>query len=227
MNIWSKMIAALQGELTETEESLADRQALHILDNEVSRVAVELQRSRDALAELMANQLQAATEVQQCQATITELESYAFQAIAQKNESLAMDVAEKIVEMESQTEHKTEILNSYRSSVKTLQRMIVQADLNLKRLKQQLAILKATESVQRAQAAIAARPSDGKPSMHTAQESLERLKQRQAKKAAQFQVTQEIEGSARKDALLEKLENAGIKTSSTKAIDVLNRLKQE
>jgi len=227
MNIWSKMIAALQGELTETQESPADRQALLILNQEVSRVAVELQRSRDALAELMANQQQAETEVQQCRTTIAELEGYATKALAQNNESLAMDVAEQIVEMESQKEHKTEIFNSYQSSVKGLQQMIIQADLNLKRLKRQLDILKATESVQRAQAAIAARHSSGKPRIHTAQESLERLKQRQANKAAHFQVTQDIDGSVRKEALLEKLEQAGIKTSSSKANDVLTRLKQE
>ena len=227
MNIWAKMISALKGEPTAAGEAKADTRALRILDDEIRTASVELKQSRDALAELVAKQKLAADTIKRTQQRIAEHEDYARQAMAQENETLALEVAEKIVELEEQVQHEADIRDSYTSAIKDLQRVINQAEMNVKRLKQQLDTVKATESVQRAQATIAKRHGNGSTKLQTAQDSLDRLKQRQAKKAAQFYTEQDTETENRKDALLEKLEQAGINTGSAKANSVLDRLKRK
>ncbi|MFQ3228950.1 PspA/IM30 family protein [Reinekea sp.] len=226
MNIWAQLIRALKGEQNEIGETLLDSHAIDILDNEVRVASVELKKSRDALAELMAKQVLANEQVEAVASAINEHENYALKALEKGDEDLALEVAEKIVSLEADKVQETSIRDAYQQSLKELQRIIKQAELNLKRLKQQVNTIKATESVQRAQAAVAARHSGSNKRLQTAQESLERLKERQSMKAARFEAVKATDGNARKDALLEKLEKAGIKTGSKDANDVLNRLKK-
>ena len=227
MNIWASMIQALKGESADTRGAQADAEALRILDAEIRSASLGVKQSRDALAELVVKQKLAEEEIKQTQQLIAEHEEYARQALAQNNETLALEVAEKIVELEETQRHKTDIRNSFQQAIKDLQRQINQAEMNAKRLKQQLDTVKATQSVQRAQASIAQRDGQKNTSLQTAQDALERLQQRQAKKAALLVTTQDDDADKRKDALLEKLEQAGITSGSASANAVLNRLKRK
>jgi phage shock protein A len=85
--------------------------------------------------------------------------------------------------------------------------------------------VKATENVQRAQSAVAARYSGTDSKMRTAADSLERIKQKQAEKSARFAAAEEIAATENSDELSEKLKAAGITKSGTNAQDVLARLK--
>ena len=102
-----------------------------------------------------------------------------------------------------------------------------QAEGNIKRLKQQVDVVKATESVQKAQLAVSQRYGGSQAKMHTALESLERIKQKQAERGARMEAAAElaVEGSP-DQALEEKLRAAGITPASGSADSVLERLKQ-
>ena len=227
MRFWANMVSALKGEEDVEGESSADARALKLLDEEVRQAALELHQAKDALAELMATQKLADEQVQKKQSQIHEHEGYARQALEQNEEALALEVAEKIVELEAEKEHELEILAEYTRSVKAAQRNVRQSDQSLKRLKQQLDTIKATHSVQRAQSAIAARADGVGEHLQTAQESLERLRQRQAVKSAELDVNSDTAGSRSKEDLLRKLEQAGIKTNSAQVDDVLDRLQSK
>ncbi|MCG8510594.1 MAG: PspA/IM30 family protein, partial [Rhodospirillales bacterium] len=95
----------------------------------------------------------------------------------------------------------------------------------LKRLKQQVDTVKATEKVQKAQAAVAARHSGAGSSMRSAVDSLERLKTRQAERAAQFEAASELAVSTEEQSLDDKLKAAGIVDGGADSSDVLARLK--
>ena len=56
MNVWSKLLTALRGGANEMGEAVVDSQALRILDQEIRDADLELRRSREALAEIMAKQ---------------------------------------------------------------------------------------------------------------------------------------------------------------------------
>lgn len=71
--------------------------------------------------------------------------------------------------------------------------------------------MRATESVQRAQATIAARHSGGNAKMRTALDSLERIKQRQAETGARIEAAEQLQSEQGDDGLKRRLfgENAG------------------
>ncbi len=227
MNIWSSLISTLKGDSKEANESILDKKALSILDDEVRQTADGLVLSKKALSELIAKQRRAENNILQCQNNINEHENYALKALEKNDESLALEVAEKIVELEADKQQQITIQEGYASTAKDLKHMVKQAEFSLKRLKQQIDTIKATESVQRAQAAVTGRHNNSKQRMQTAQESLARLKERQVNKATRFEVEKELSAETRRDSLLEKLEQAGISTGSTKADDVLSRLKNK
>jgi len=228
MNIWSKMVTALRGGVNEAGEAIVDGQALRILDQEMRDASEELKRSKDSLAEIMARQKLAEEKCKLIKHSIEEHEGYALKALDKGDENLAHEVAERIAGFENALTSEHESATAFSQSVEKLRTAIDQAEKNIKRLRQQVDTVKATENVQRAQAAVAERHSGSNSKMRTAMESLERIKERQALRDAQIKAANEMaqEGSEN-DSLKAKLEAAGITTSGAAASDVLARLKEK
>jgi hypothetical protein len=226
MNIWSKMLTALRGGVNEAGEAIIDGQALRILDQEIRDASQELKQSKDSLAEVMARQKLAEEKCQQLKQSISEHEGYALKALEKNDESLAQEVAQRIAIFEDALQSEQKMALEFAQSVEKLRTAIAQAETHIKRLKQQVDTVKATDNVQRAQAAIAERHSGTHAKLQTAMASLDRIKERQALKSAQMQAAQEMaQQPADNDVLKAKLEAAGITTSGTAASDVLARLK--
>ena len=157
--------------------------------------------------------------------SITEYEGYAMKALDQNDEGLATEVAEKIAGLESQLNDEEAMAKAYSDSEAQLRKSVGGAEGNLKRLKQQVDAVKATESVQKAQAAVAARYSGADSSMRGAIDSLERLKAKQAERSARFEAAAELAEATDGDDLESRLKSAGIVASKSSGGDVLARLR--
>lgn len=227
MNIWAKMMTALRGGISEAGEAVVDSQALRILDQEVREATDELKQSRDGLAAIMARQKLSEEKSSQLANSIAEYEGYAEQALAKKDEVLALEVAQKIADMENQFQTEKEAGDGFAQSVNTLRSAIKHAEQNIKRLKQQVDTVKATDNVLRAQAAVAERHSGSNSRLRTAMDSLERIKEKQALKSAHISAAEELAKDEVADDLQAKLEAAGIVSSGSSAKDVLERLKNK
>ncbi len=226
MNVWSKILTALRGGANEVGEAVVDSQALRILDQEIRDADLELRKSKEALAEIMAKQKLASERVSKSAAKVAEYEQYALKALDAGNETLAKEVAEKIAHLEAEQAGEREQAEGFAASVAQLRKAVTQAEGNIKRLKQQVDTVKATESVQKAQLAVAQRYGGSQAKLQTAVESLERIKQKQAERAAKMEASAELAAtSAPDDALEAKLRAAGIVADSASADSVLARLK--
>ncbi|VXC16760.1 PspA/IM30 family protein [Pseudomonas sp. 8O] len=228
MNVWSKMLTALRGGANEVGEAVVDGQALRILDQEIRDADVELRKSKEALAEIMARHKLASDKVTKSAVSIAEYEQYALKALDAGNETLAKEVAEKIANLEVEQAGEREQAEGFAASVAQLRKAVTQAEGNIKRLKQQVDTVKATESVQKAQMAVAQRYGGSQAKLQTAVESLERIKQKQAERAAKMEASAELAAtSAPDDSLEAKLRAAGIKADNASADSVLARLKDK
>lgn len=226
MSIWNKMITALRGGAHEMGESMLDGQALRILDQEIRDADEELRRSKEGLAEIMAKHKLAQAEVKRHQEKIAEYESYALQALQANNEDLAKEVAGKIANLEGLLKETVSQAEGYASSVEKLRFAVTQTEVNIKRMKQQADTVRATENVQKAQQAVTKRYGGSQAKMHTALESLERIKKRQAEKAAKMDASNELATLENEDKQFEnKLRSAGIIPGEHTAENVLERLK--
>lgn len=227
MNIWAKMITALRGGVNEAGEAVVDSQALRILDQEVRDSSEELKRSKDSLAEIMARQKLAEEKCKKIKKAIEEHEGYALKALEKGDEPLAREVAEKIADLENQLISEQEANDGYTESVAKFRLAIQLAEKNIKRLKQQVDTVKATENVQRAQSAVAERHSGSNSKLRTAMDSLERIKERQALKDAQISAASELAQDGPDSSLKAKLEAAGITPNGANVDDILSRIKEK
>lgn len=227
MNIWAKMMTALRGGVNEAGEAIVDSQALRILDQEVRDASHALQDSKNSLAEIMARQKVAEEKCSDLAKRIKEHEGYAIKALEKGDETLAHEVAQKIADLENQSIQESEAAEGFKAQAEKMRTVIKQTERNLKRLKQQVDTVKATENVQRAQAAVAERHSGSHSKMRTAMDSLERIKEKQALKAAQMAAASELAEETSDVSLQEKLEKAGITASGNSADEILQRLKNK
>lgn len=227
MNIWAKMMTALRGGVNEAGEAIVDSQALRILDQEVRDASEELKQSKNALAEIMAREKLAAEKCATLKKQVEEHEGYAVKALDKGDDALAHEVAQKIADLENQLSQETEASEGYAKSANDLRSAIVHTERNLKRLKQQVDTVKATENVQRAQAAVAERYSGSNSKMRTAMDSLERIKEKQALKSAQMNAASELSQETTDSSLQTKLEEAGIAPSGSSADEILARIKSK
>ena len=225
MSIWAKVATAVRGGVSEAGEAIVDNQALRILDQEIRDADNALLKSKEALTGIIAKRKLAEKKVESLKSSLEEYEGYAIQALDKGDENLAAEIAEKIAGRETELLGEEGVAKSFADSEAQLRRAVAQTESNLKRLKQQVDTVKATETVQRAQAAVAARHSGAGSSMRSAVDSLERLKTRQAERAAQFEAAKELAESTEEVSLEDKLKAAGIIGGGAKGGDVLARLK--
>lgn len=227
MSILKKLFTAVRGAATEAGEAIADNQALRILDQEIRDADNELRNAKDSLAQVMAKRKRAEAKVEDLAKTIADYESSAVKALEQGNEDLAREVAERIAQLEGERNTEQALVDEFRGSERHLKDVISKTEANLKRLKQQVETVKATEAVQKAQSAVAARHSGANSSMRSALDSLERLKERQAERAARFEAAQELAEAETSDDLDAKLAKAGITSGGgASADDILARLRK-
>lgn len=225
MSVWSKLITAVRGGANELGEAVIDSQALRILDQEIRDADEELKQSKEALATIMAKQKLSASDVAKIQTKIAEYEGYAIKALEANNESLALEVAEKIALLEADLSASQALDQEFSQSVSSLRNSIAQAESNIKRLKQQVDTVKATESVQKAQMTVASRYGGSQAKLQTALESLDRIKKKQAEEAARIEVSSELAKTEIGDELDSKLRASGIITGHEDASSILERLK--
>ncbi len=225
MSIMKKLFTAVRGAATEAGEAAVDNQALRILDQEIRDADQELRAAKDSMATIMAKRKRAEQKIAGVAAEIASYESAAMSALDKGDEALATEVAERIAELESANANEETLLGELKNSENHLRSTISKTEAGLKRMKQQVETVKATEAVQKAQSSIAARHSGANSNMRGALDSLERLKERQADRAARFDAAQELADAETSDDLDAKLKQAGIMPGDAKAGDVLARLR--
>jgi len=225
LSIWAKVATAVRGGVSEAGEAIADNQALRILDQEIRDADNGLSKSKEALTGIIAKRKLADKKVEGLKSSLTEYEGYAMQALDKGDEELANEIAGKIAGLETELMAEEGVAKSFAGSESQLRKAVTHTAANLKRLKQQVDTVKATETVQKAQAAVAARHSGTGSSMRSALDSLERLKNKQAERAAKFEAASELAESTEEVSLDDKLKAAGIVGGGASGGDVLARLK--
>lgn len=225
MSIWAKVATAVRGGVSEAGEAIADNQALRILDQEIRDADNDLSKSKDGLTSIIAKRKLADKKVNSLKSSLSEYEGYAMQALDKGDDALAGEIATKIAGLEAELMGEEGLAKSFADSEAQLRKAVSQTESSLKRLKQQVDTVKATEKVQKAQAAVAARNSGAGSSMRGALDSLERLKTKQTERAARFEAASELAESTEEVSLDAKLKAAGIVDGGASGGDVLARLK--
>ena len=209
MSVWKKLVTAVKGGANEAAEAVVDSQAIRILEQEMREARAELRRSDNALTQIMAKRKLAQQKTDTLSGSIAEYESHALAAHDKGDQQLALDCAQKVVELREQLASEQQYLDQFTQSEATLRQNISQAKANVRRMEQQIDMVKATESVQKAQVAVSSSHMGANSRMKTAAESLGRIQEKQQQRQAELEAASELALDESGSALDKRLSEAG------------------
>lgn len=224
MSVWQKLVTAMKGGVNDAAESVADSQALRILDQEMREAKDQLRKSDHALTQIMAKRKLSEQKLAGLQKSIEEYEGHARTAVSKGDNQLALDCAKRVADLRSEVDAEQQYADQFVKSEQTLRKNISQAKANLRRMEQQVDMVKATESVQKAQEAVSSRHLGANNRMKTAAESLTRINERQQQRSAELEAAEELAADETGSELESRLAAAGIKGGKTSADDELARI---
>lgn len=218
-------MTAIRGGATEIGESIVDSNATRIFEQEIRDAEHHLTKAKRDLTGVMAEQMSASRDVDRLKRDVAEHEGYAVQALEKGDESLALAVAEKIANLESELTTQQQALDSFSGNATRLKELVKKSERQVAEFKRQLSMVKTTESVQKATSAITDNFSSSNSKLLNAKDSLERIKAKQQKFDDRMKAAEVLESEDSDNSLAAQLKEAGIGATSTSANSVLERLK--
>jgi phage shock protein A len=205
-----KLWTALKGGVNEATEAVADTQSIRILDQELREAKEELIACDQNLAKIMAKRKLAENKIKSLNDEIATYTNHAIAASEKGDETLALECAERVADLETSLATEQSIFDGFIQSEKTLKDNILKAKTNVRRMEQQIDQIKATASVQKAQVAVSSRHMGANSKVKTALDSLDRIKQKQQEKAAELEAAEEMAAAENGSDLEARLKASGI-----------------
>ena len=220
MSVWMKLVTAVRGGANEAAEAVVDNQALRILDQEIRDAETALKRARGDLAGLMANAKRMEKRVADLNEKSERDMASARSAMQAGRQDLAEQLAQRISTARAELERDNADLQRMRAQQSAMTQTVQQTEQRIATMKREVESVKATESLQKAQSAIAASQSGVNSRLGSAMDSLERIKNRQEQTAARIEAGDELAALESGSDLDRQLREAGIggQMSSTDSI---------
>src|SRR5258708_2873738 len=219
MSILEKILTLFRGAATEAGQSIVDKNAVRILDQEIRDAQNDSVRAKDELAHMMAQQKLSTDKLAAKQDKKAEYEGHIQRLLGSGDQNLARDVATKVGELESKTGDEQKTTTTLAASIEKMHAAIKTADRRIGGLQQQVDQVKVNESVLRSQAAISARHSGQNAKLSTALDSLDRIKTRQLEQSAQIDAAEQLAKSEGDGDLEARLSKAGLLTGGSVSAD--------
>lgn len=224
MSNWAKVFSLLNAHRVKYAESVVENPAFALISAELRQSLKQLSEMQQAVKALQSQQRLAQAKVSQLAASIDEYEAYVARALKQQQSELALEVAAKIAEFESQQQSEQDAIQQRQRDLSLLQQSIPLCEQQHRRLKHQLDTLKAVGNVLQAQATVAMRDGGQAPKHRTALDALKKIREKKALDQAQLQAASDLAADVDAQSLQEKLKAAGIIDDGQSAETVLQRI---
>lgn len=224
--IFSKIVTALRGGAREVGESIVDANAIRIYTQEIEDAKNNLAKAKRDLTEVMAKEMQCDREITRLKKEIEKYENHAVEALNKGNTALAEEVAEKVAELDQEIATQQGAKEQFSAHVKRLKDLMKKTERTIREHERELAMVKTTESVQKATKSITENYSTGTSSLLNAKNSLDRIKQRQKSTEDRWAAEEELEKELGGSSLDEKLKAAGIGNADDAKTAALERIRK-
>jgi phage shock protein A len=225
MSLLTKIFTAVRGGARELGETIVDQNSVRIFEQEIKDAESALDKAKRDLTEVMAKEMQASRKIESLTADVKKHEEYASKALEKGDETLALEVAQKIAEFQSELDIQKKAQESFSAHVIRLKNLIKQTSKALADMQRQLVMVKTTQNVQKATTAITQNYATGSSKLLTAKESLDRIKVKQQDLEDRLKAGEALQGEFEGQDLEKKLKEAGIVQSDNKAQEILAGLK--
>ncbi|AVI66653.1 MULTISPECIES: PspA/IM30 family protein [Shewanella] len=225
MGILNKILTAFRGGATEVGQSIVDANSTRIFEQEIRDAEKHLTNAKRELTDVMAKEMQASREIDRLKRSIAEHEGYATQALDKGNEALAIEIAEKIAQLDQELSEQQSANDSFSAHAARLKDLVKKTERQLSDYQRQLSMVKTTESVQKATATITDSFASSNSKLLNAKDSLERIKARQQQFDDRLKAAETLADENSDKSLQAKLAEAGIGEQKSNANAVLDRIK--
>ena len=222
------IVTLMRGAAFRAEEEFADRSALLILDQQIRDSAAGIERAKRALAVAIAQDAAEGKRLETTLTRIADLEERAVAALNGGNEELAAEAAEAIAVMEADRDSIREARATFAREIGSLKATVRKSAARLAELERGRRIASAAESVRRLKAGSGLIALGGANALADAEQTLRRLRERQAEDAAAADAYEALETEPNPAGIAEKLEAAGFGRRTRPTRDsVLERLRHK
>ena len=221
MSIWGKLFTALRGGVNEAAETVADSQAMRILDQELRDADNSLRKARGDLAGMMATAKRIEKRIEENRAKEDRDIASARAAMDAGREDLARGLAERVATVRAELTRDEADLANMQQQQQVMLRTVKETEQRIAAMKREVEAVKATDSLQRAQKAIASSHAGVNSKLGNAVDSLGRIRDKQAQLAARLEVGEEMAAIESGADLDRQLLEAGIGGRITQADDIL------
>lgn len=225
MALFEKIFTAIRGGAREMGEAIVDKNGVRIFEQEIKDAETALDKAKQDLTEVMAKEMQASRKIESLNADIKKHEEYVASAVEKGNDELALEVAQKIADFQSDLDIQKKAQESFSAHVARLKGLIKQTNKALTDMQRQLVMVKTTQNVQKATTAITQNYASGSSKLLTAKESLDRIKHKQQDLEDRLKAGELLQGEFDGKDLEEKLKRSGIVKTDDKAQEILAAIK--
>lgn len=222
--MWKQLVTLIRGTAHEAGQAVVDAKAMTILDQQIRDAATAQAKARDDLATLTARRRLIEKEVEALIDQRSRYENSARAAMAKGDMTLAREVAERLASIETEGTTKQGQAEEMRAAEDRIRTIIKQGDTKIDALRREVEMVRANESLQKAQAAVTSSYNGSVSSLGSAADSLKRIKERQAIQDEKFKAAAELEDMRTGADLDAKLRDAGLLEGHSSADDILARL---
>jgi phage shock protein A len=225
MSLLTKLWTLFRGHASEAGERIVDANALTILDQEMRDAKTALSKAQTDLASLMGKRKLEETKFAQLSEAYQRDAALAQRSLAEGREDLAQELATRIARVESEALAVRKTIETFSATEERLKQAVESTRQRISAASREIETVRATESVQQAQASIASGASGVNSKLNSAMDSLNRMKEKQAARDAHFQAASELDEAVSGGALDKKLADAGLLAGASSGAGVLARLK--
>ncbi|MDH5730691.1 MAG: PspA/IM30 family protein [Gammaproteobacteria bacterium] len=196
-------------------------------EQEIRESKENLAKAKQELTSLMAKKMNVDREINSLTKDVAKYEEHGVNALNKGEEALAVEVAEKLAELENELTTQKGAAEQFAAHISRVKNLMKQSERKIAEHERELSMVKTTESVHKATKSISANFGAGATKMVNAKESLERIKKRQQTFEDRMSAANELESESDSGSLDSKLAAAGISETNSAKDDMLARLRQK
>ena len=218
-------LTLIRGQSADASQAFLDANALSLLRQQLREAANGVEKTRKAVAVVMAYCEREKASLASIEEKITDLETRTLDALNKGQEEMALEAATAIANLEAERDATSRTITTYSAEIVQLRQTLAENEALLSELKRGQRIAEATDKTQRLRGDV---PSWTQSDLSDASDTLKRLQERQKHNDATMSAMAELSASTSADTLSDRMAAAGFGApKKTVAADVLERLKKD
>lgn len=223
--MFKQLFTLVRGRSVDRTEAFLDANALPLLRQQIRDAAGCVEKSRKALAMVMAYSDREKVSLTRIEETIADLEARATDALENDQLELATEAAGTIAHLDAERDATQQTISIYKTEIARLRESLTKSQTVLAELKRGQRLAEANDKAQRVQGQMTTLQSSN---LEEASNTLKRLQERQAHSDATIAALGDLSTSSNASAMSDRLAAAGCgPAKQTDADTVLARLKSK